>query len=86
MFGVIILTVSGSVIKVIKWGCFPLTHHLGGDFDHGKIMRPVILMTFRKSCNWELLKPGAQFRYGSKSPGIGPQVLGLPFTTATHFW
>ena len=21
--------------------CFPLTYHLGGDFDHGKIMRPV---------------------------------------------
>ena len=20
--------------------CFPLTHHLGGDFDHGRIMRP----------------------------------------------
>ena len=38
LFGVIILTVSG-VIKVSKWGCFPLTHHLGGDFDH---MRPVL--------------------------------------------
>ena len=21
--------------------CFPLTHHLGDGFDHGKIMRPV---------------------------------------------
>ena len=28
------------IIKVKQWGCFPLTHHLGGDFDHGKIMRP----------------------------------------------
>ena len=40
MTGVIILMVSG-VIKVRKCGCFPLTHHLGGDFDHGEIMRPV---------------------------------------------
>ena len=37
--GVIILTVSRR-IKVRKWSCFPLTRHLGGDFDHGKIMRP----------------------------------------------
>ena len=22
-------------------GCFPLTHHFGDDFDHGRIMRPV---------------------------------------------
>ena len=29
-----------GVITVRKWGCFPLTHHLGGDFDHGRIMRP----------------------------------------------
>ena len=31
-----------GVVKVRKCGCFPLTHHLGGDFDHGKIMRPVV--------------------------------------------
>ena len=31
---VIILTVSGG-------GYFPFTHHLGGDFDHGKIVKPV---------------------------------------------
>ena len=37
---VIILTVS-RVIKVRKWGCSPLTHYFGGDFDHDKIMRPV---------------------------------------------
>ena len=38
--GSIYLTVLG-VIKVSKWGRFPLTHHVGGDFDHGKIMRPM---------------------------------------------
>ena len=37
--GVIILTVSGGY-QSQKMGLFPLTHHLGGDFDHGKIMRP----------------------------------------------
>ena len=29
-----------GVIKVRKWGCFPLTHHFGGDFDPGKIRGP----------------------------------------------
>ena len=33
------LGLLGSV-KVGKWGGFSLTH-LGGDFDHGKILRPV---------------------------------------------
>ena len=28
-------------------GGFPLTHHLGGDFDHGKIMKPVNTCLFR---------------------------------------
>ena len=37
---VMILTDSG-VIKA-------LTHHLGGDFDHGKIMRPVVAIFFRE--------------------------------------
>ena len=40
--GVIILTVSVGVIKVKKCGGFPLTNHLAGDFDHGKIKRPVL--------------------------------------------
>ena len=38
--GIMILTVSGGY-QSQKWGCFPLTHYLGGDFDHGKTMRPV---------------------------------------------
>ena len=25
-------------------GCFPLTHHLGGGFDHGRIMRPGLVV------------------------------------------
>ena len=29
----------------VKWGCVPLTHHLGGDFDHGKLMGPVWVWT-----------------------------------------
>ena len=32
-----------GVVNVRKCGRFPLTHHLGGDFDHGKIMRPAPL-------------------------------------------
>ena len=36
----VILTVSGGG-QSQKWGCFPSTRHLGGDFDHGKTMRPV---------------------------------------------
>ena len=38
---VIILTVSGGY-QSQNMGCFPLTHHLGGDFDHGKNMRPAL--------------------------------------------
>ena len=29
-----------GVIKVRNCGCFPLTHHLESDLDHGKLMRP----------------------------------------------
>ena len=29
------------VIQVREWGSFPLTDHLGGDLDHGRIRRPV---------------------------------------------
>ena len=52
--GTIILTVSGGY-QSQKWGCFPITHHLGGDFDHGKTMRPVKL----QACTCWLL-PGLQ--------------------------
>ena len=37
-----------GVIKVRPWGCFPLTQHSGGDFDHGKIVRPVCFGQMRK--------------------------------------
>ena len=37
-----------GVVNVRKWGCFPSTHHLGGDFDSGEIIRPVK----DKLCNW----------------------------------
>ena len=38
--GVIILKLFLGVVKVRACGCVPLTHHLGGDLDFGKIMRP----------------------------------------------
>ena len=44
----IILTVSS--VKVRTWGCFPLTHHLGGDFDHGKITRPAVSSEIKVLC------------------------------------
>ena len=34
--------VSSGVLKVRKWVCFPLTQLLRGDFDRGKITRPVL--------------------------------------------
>ena len=42
--GVMFLVLFRGVIKVRHWGGFPLTHHLGDDFDIGKIMGPVILL------------------------------------------
>ena len=30
-----------GVVNVKTKGCFPLTYHLRGDFDHGKILGPV---------------------------------------------
>ena len=32
----------------MKMGLFPLTHHLGNDFDHGKTMRPVCVPTISR--------------------------------------
>ena len=37
--GVMILTIPRGYQSQKMVGCFPFTHHLGGDFD-GKIMRP----------------------------------------------
>ena len=34
-----------------KMGCFPLTHHLGGYFDHGKILKPHVEVG---ACKWLL--------------------------------
>ena len=66
--GVMILTVSGGVIKVRKCGCFPLTHHLGGDFDHGKIMRPE---------SWKPIVLGTD-SYFWETPFLAWEVLGGP--------
>ena len=46
---VILLTVSGGCQRQ-KCGCFAFTHHLRGDFDHGKIMRPDLLELCLKLC------------------------------------
>ena len=38
--GATLSPVSGGYQSQTMVGCFHLTHHLGGDFDHGKIVRP----------------------------------------------
>ena len=46
--GVIFLTVSGGYQSQKMGACFP-SHHLGGDFDPDKIMRPVQVFEARST-------------------------------------
>ena len=53
---VMILVRFLGVIKVTQWGCLRLTHHLGGDFDHGKIMGPEVVLMIGSGLSMQLLR------------------------------
>ena len=89
--GLIILTASGCQSQ--KWG-FPFTHQ-GGDFDHGKIRRPVgAAVVGQKSLSPSairrhapLLETGASKYFGSgtaetaRQPNVSKQASGRPEMT-----